>query len=176
MRPGPPRSRAQRWTKRSKAVGAGSRPCAPYRSPPAWGDSRRGRCPGRQRGGATRCGALPVARMAGRLPTRTPTDLGANRTCGRFVGAGWSIFAALSDVDGRARAAGADDRSEHRRPLRACPVARRCWEIGRWISWFVQVSGLATRPSGCIAGRLEDKWAMWCAPLAALLWAACWMS
>jgi hypothetical protein len=44
-------------------------------------------------------------------------DLGVNRTCGRFVGARWSILVSLSDVDGRARTAGRTIESEHRRPL-----------------------------------------------------------
>jgi hypothetical protein len=69
----------------------------PYRSPPAWGDSRRDRCRGRPRGGDTCCGALPAARMAGRLPTRTPANLGANPASGRFVGARWSILASHSE-------------------------------------------------------------------------------
>jgi hypothetical protein len=177
LAPSPPMSHAQRWTTRSMTKGARLPSMCDHadrlqRGAIAGGIGVRAG----SEAGATRCGDLPAARMAGRLPTRTPANLGANCTSGRFVGARWSICASHCDVDGRTRTAGrAIDRSTAG-SLRACLVARRCWEAGRWISWFVQVSGLAARPSGCLARWVEDEWAMWCAPLAALLWVAYWMS
>ena len=101
----------------------------PYRSPPAGGDSRRDRCPGRQRGGATRCGGPPSVSDSGSATyadSGEPT--GANRTSGRFVGASWSILAAHPGVDRRARTAGRTIDRSTAGPLRACPVARCRWE------------------------------------------------
>jgi hypothetical protein len=139
-----------------------------FRSPPAAGGSRRDGCLGRQRGGATRCGALPAARMVGRLPTRTPANPGANRTSGRFIGASWSIVVSLSDVDGRARTARRTIESEHvAGPMGACAVLAVPGRPGAGASGYAgeRVGCAATGMSHALAGgRLGDVVRATCRP------------
>jgi hypothetical protein len=158
-----------KWTKRSKATCARlASICDLCRSSLAWGDSRRDRCPGRQRGGATCCGAFPAARTAGRL-RRTWASTGP--VVASLVLGGPSLYRSPTWMGERGQRGGRSNRSIAG-PLGSCAGPRRYWEAGRWFPWFTQVSGLGAGPSGCLTRWLEDAWAMWCAPLVVLLWAA----
>jgi hypothetical protein len=114
--------------------------------------------------------AAPSQRLGS---TRTPANVGANRTFGRFVGPRWSIFAPHSDVDGRARTAGrAIDRStagpfegmSGRSPLLGC------WALDLLVCAGEQVGRAAIgMPRALGGGRMGDVVRATCCPPVGLL-------